>query len=153
MASCISLYRVSRNKGTLGYKHEEVARFPKASQFLNWIMKNVLQTSEIPSGGDEYEISKEQLENLLEACIRTRRYGITYKRTRTHPSGNKEHLYMVNTEVAKNILPLYEKDGNLYFPSYYDIEYAQQIIDAIQSLNEILSTTNFDRHKIMFSYH
>ena len=153
MASCIRLYKVTRHKGELVYKHEEVARYPKASQFLNWLMKNVLNTSEIPYGGDEYEISKEQLENLFEACIRARRYGITYSRSAKFPDGFKIHKCKVNEEVVKSILPLYEKDGNRYFPYYYDEEYANQILEAIETLNAILSYTNFDRYKIMFAYH
>lgn len=152
MASCISLYRYPRHKGEPG-EYGEVVRFPKASQFLNWLMKNVLNTSEIPYGGDEYEISKDQLENLLEACIRTRRYGIVYHSTKVHKGGFEEHEYKVNEEVVRSILPLFEKDGHLYFPYFYESIYAQQVIEAIQTLNEIISTTNFDIHKIMFAYH
>lgn len=151
MASCISLYRYARHKGEPG-EYGEVARFPKSSQFLNWFMKNAIQTSEIPKDG-EYEITKDQLENLLEACIRTRRYGIVYHSTKVYNSGSKEHEYKVNEEVVKSILPLFEKDGHLYFPYFYESLYAQQVIEAIQTLNEILSTTNFDIHKIMFHYH
>lgn len=138
-----------------GYKcggiFEQVARLPKASQFLNWVMHNVIGTSEIPYEGT-YEISKEQLEQLLEACNHARRYAIRCENTEIDSDGCWRSEYKVNAEVAKAILPILEKEGNMYFPYDYESTYGEQVVTAIKVINDILASTNFEKQAIYFRY-
>ena len=138
-----------------GYKcygiFEQVARFPKASQFLNWIMRNVVRSESIPFDGT-YEVTREQLEQLLEACNQVRRYGITYTHTIEHNDNYKEHVYEVNEPIARVFLPILERDSGLMFPYAYESLYGKQVISAIESLNTILASTNFEQQTIYFTY-
>ena len=147
--------RIDDDDDINGYKcygiFEQVARFPKASQFLNWIMRNVVRGDSIPFDGT-YEVTREQLEQLLEACNQARRYGITYTQTIEHNDNYKEHVYEVNEPIARAFLPILEREGHLMFPYKYETLYAEQVITAIRVLNEILTTTNFETQTIYFSY-
>ena len=131
---------------------EERARFSKASQLLSWLMKNVACSKTIPTY-QYYEVSKEKLEAFLEVLSLTRRYGIEYVGVGEQGDQYKECIYKVNESAAKTFLPLLEApNGNLMFPYKYGSLYAQQIIDAIRSLNEILATTDFETQTIYFRY-
>lgn len=125
---------------------EQVARMPKASQFVYWIMRNVINTENIPFG-ETHELSKEHLENLLEACNRVRRYAIT-TRVCNNPSNysKSQEDYIVKKEIAHEILPI------ISFPWDYHSLYAFQIIRMIRILNDILSATNFETHTIYFTF-
>lgn len=114
-------------------------------------MRNALEDESIPFDGT-YEVKREHLERLLEACNQARRYGITYKQTEDHKGGFKEHIYEVNEPVAKIFLPILERDGHLMFPYQYGTLYGEQVISAIRVLNEILATTNFEEQTIYFNY-
>ena len=130
---------------------EQVARIPKASQILNWIMTYVLHTNDIPYEGI-YKITREQLEQLLEACNNVRRYGISLIRLPKSDVPDLVPIYDVNEAIARTFLPIRELDGNLMFPYKYGCLYADQVIHAIRVLNEILATTNFEEETIYFQY-
>lgn len=139
-----------------GYKcygiFEQVARFPKASQFLNWIMCNVMRSDQIPHADATIEVTREQLEQLLEACNQVRRYGITCINANGHCEGFSQNTYAVNESIAKVFLPMRMFDGHLMFPYEYGEIYAEQVVAAIRSINEILATTDFDTQTIYFAY-
>lgn len=123
---------------------QEVARICKASQFGEWLVNYVYNGNRAMVKSPQ-KLSQEQLEWLLDACNRTRRYGIQYVGTDEY---DREH-YHVNEPIAKAFLPIRQHpDGELFFPYAYADNYAKQIIQAIQSLNTILSTTNFENDAI-----
>lgn len=126
---------------------EQMARFPQASQFLGWIMKNIIHTSSIPFE-EVYEVSKETLEDWLETCNRTRRYGITCLGSAGALEMADEHQYAVNAAIAQTFLPILERESHPMSPFQYDTLYAEQIINAILALNDVLATTNFDHQTI-----
>lgn len=130
---------------------EELVRFTKASQFLNWFMQNVLRTKAIPFD-KTYALTRKQLEQLLDACNQVRRYGITYIRTMEHKNGYKETVFEVDEPIARVFLPIMENEGELMFPYEYGSGYAEQVVYAIKALNELLASTNFETQTIYFRY-
>ena len=128
---------------------ERVARFVKATQFLNWMMRNVIRSNDIPFEGT-YEVSREQLEQLLEACNRVRRYGINRIYIGEADEMYDEGVFEVNEAIARTFLPILDPGGCIMAPYEYDSIYAGQVICAIRVLNEILATTNFQKQAIYF---
>ena len=123
---------------------QEVARFCKASQFGEWFV-NYVYNGNWAMVKSPQKLSQEHLEWLLDVCNKTRRYGIQYIGT---DEFDCDH-YRVNKPIARTFLPIRQNlDGELFFPYAYDDHYAKQIIQGIQSLNTILSTTNFENDAI-----
>lgn len=123
---------------------QEVARFCKASQFGEWFVKYVYNGNRALTKSPQ-KLSQEQLEWLLDTCNKARRYGIQYVET---DEFDCDH-YNVNETIARTFLPIRQDlDDELFFPYAYDDNYAKQIIRGIQSLNTILSTTNFENDAI-----
>lgn len=136
-----------------GYKcygiFEQVGRFGKASQFYGWVLQHVLNDNKDTIHASSVEVSKDQLENLLDACNRVRRYAFKIIEADIH---RKNCKYEVNEAIACEILPIMEINGHLMFPYAYDANYAKQILSAIKVFNEILSTTDFEKQTIYFQW-
>ena len=127
---------------------EQLARFSKASQIPKWFNDNSHIT--VWEKGEYYEIDKETLENFLSACNNVRRHGLKFVEYDLHG----ESIYTVDEDTVKNYLPILEgDDGTLSFPWEYGELYARQVIEAIQKINEILFTTNFEKESIYVNYY
>ena len=137
-----------------GYKcygiFEQVGRFSKASQFYGWILKNVLGGDNGAQHTSSLELTKDQVEDLLEACNHVRRYAISITDVDIHEGICRNCNYKVDEPTARKILPIMELGGELMFPYAYDSNYAKQVIAAIKVLNEIVLTTDFDTQAIYF---
>ena len=133
----------------------EVGYWRKANAIHKWFVENV--QSDVDDCG-YYEVSKEQLEELLDVCIKVRdcsklengwvKNGERYENGQWLPCV-EEGEYIVNPEDAENLLPT--QDGFFFGSTNYDQWYMQDIIDTIDILTKALETTDFDREMITYS--
>jgi hypothetical protein len=103
-------------------------------------------------------VSKEQLEELLEACITVRdkskmkkgliKNGETYENGKWQPC-MEEGEYIVNTEVAEELLPT--QCGFFFGSTEYDEWYMNDIIETIDILKRAIATTDFDREMVVYT--
>jgi hypothetical protein len=105
-----------------------------------------------------YEVSKEQLEDLLETCIKVRdcsklesgwvKNGERYENGQWLPC-LEEGEYIANPDIAEALLPT---QGGFFFGSTsYDQWYMEDIIDTIDILTKALETTDFDTEMIVYT--
>lgn len=116
---------------------EQLARIVKANQIFNWFVKNVM--------GDNvdqkyYEVTKQQLESLLDACNKV-------KDSCTVNQGEDEE-YIANENVAKEYLPILENQGYFFGTNNYDACYTKQVVDTVDIIKSILETTDFEKQTI-----
>lgn len=107
---------------------EDVGYWRKANAIHRWFVDNV------QNGVDncaDYEVSKEQLEDLLEICIEIR-------------DGSK----IENPEVAEKLLPT--QDGFFFGSTNYDQWYMEYVVNTIDILTKVLETTDFDREMVVY---
>lgn len=133
----------------------EVGYWRKANAIHKWFVDNV--QNEVDDCGD-YEVSKEQLQELLDICIKVRdcskmekgwiKNGETYANGKWCPC-MEEGEYIVNPEVAEALLPT--QDGFFFGSTEYDQWYLDDVVDAIDILTKVLETTDFDREMIVYS--
>lgn len=133
---------------------ENVGYWRKANAIHKWFVDNV------QNGVDNceyYEVSKEQLEELLETCVKVRdasnmekglvKNGETYQNGKLIPN-MVEGEYIVDATVANELLPT---QGGFFFGSTdYDQWYMDDIIETIDILTKALETTDFDREMITY---
>lgn len=133
----------------------EVGYWRKANAIHKWFVDNV--QNEVDDCG-RYEVSKEQLEELLDICIQVRdgsklvkgliQNGSKYKNGDWFPC-MEEGEYIENPEIAENLLPT--QDGFFFGSTNYDEYYLNDIIDTIDILTNVLENTDFDREMIVYS--
>ena len=134
---------------------EEVGYWRKANAIHKWFVDNV--QNEVDDCGD-YEVSKEQLEELLETCIKVRdcsklengwvKNGERYENGQWLPCV-EEGEYIVNPDIAEELLPT---QGGFFFGSTsYDQWYMEDIINTIDILTKVLETTDFDMEMIVYT--
>lgn len=109
---------------------EHLARIVKANQIFEWFIKNVMN-GEINK--EYYDISKEQLTELLYTCKQVVSEGV------------------VKENEAKEMLPLMENTGYFFGTSEYNNIYAIQVTDMIKILENVLSTTDFEKEAVYFN--
>ena len=114
---------------------EQLARFVKASQIFKWFVDNIVDFKI----KQHYEIAKEQLENLLNTCIKVKD---SFEQYNGH--------YIVDKDVAEALLPVMSIDGIFFGTDSYKSIYAEQIIQTIECVNNILATTDFTKESIYF---
>ena len=133
---------------------EDVGYWRKANAIHRWFVENV-------QGGEDdcdyYEVSKEQLEELLDICVQVRdesqvergwvKNGETYANGKWCPN-YVEGDVIVNPEVAENLLPT--TDGFFFGSTEYDQWYLNDIIDTIEIITKVLETTDFDLEMIAY---
>lgn len=102
---------------------QEVAYWRKANHIHNWFVENV-QDGEDDCG--IYEVSKEQLEDLLNVC----------------------KLVKVNPAVAPEYLPT--TSGFFFGSTDYDEYYMQDIEYTIEVLDKVLKETDFEKQMIAY---
>lgn len=133
---------------------EEVGYWRKANAIHRWFVENV--QNNVDDCG-RYEVSKEQLEELLAACIKVRdesklasgwvKNGERCENGQWFPCV-EEGEYIENPEVAEELLPT---QGGFFFGSTdYDQWYMRDIFDTIDILTKVLGTTDFDREIITY---
>ena len=133
----------------------EVGYWRKANAIHKWFVDNV------QNGVDDceyYEVSKEQIEELLDVCIQVRdnskmadgliENGYTYENGKKKPFMN-EGKYIANPELAEELLPT--QDGFFFGSTNYDEYYMADIEDTIDILQHALDTVDFDREMVVYS--
>lgn len=116
---------------------QQIAYWRKANHIHNWFVEN------IQNGTDDcgyYEVTKEQLEQLLEICIEVRDNS-----KMIHDSEGE--TYIKDTSTAERLLPT--KSGFFFGSTDYDKWYLEDIRYTIKELRKILKTTDFE-HEIVF---
>lgn len=109
---------------------EHLARIVKANQIFNWFVKNIMNNSMTM---EYYEVSKEQLESLLQTCKKVL-------------DGEN-----VNENAAMELLPLMQEGGYFFGTNSYNEIYTSQVISVIGIVENILATTNFEKETIYFN--
>lgn len=133
----------------------EVGYWRKANAIHKWFVDNV------QDGIDDcayYEVSKEQLEELLDICKTIKKSskmkkgkiqnGTTLKDGEWVPI-MEDGAYIENPEVAAKLLPT--QSGFFFGSTEYDEWYMQDITDTIAILTKAIETTDFDREMVVYS--
>lgn len=116
---------------------EHLARFAKANQVFNWFIEHVMGGK---ADKELHEVTKNNLENLLDICNKVQR-------------GFSEHEgeYIVNEDIAKEMLPLMKERGYFFGTNEYDTMYAHQVINVINVIKNILEITDFEKETVYFN--
>jgi hypothetical protein len=133
---------------------EDVGYWRKANAIHRWFVENV------QGGVDDcgcYEVSKEQLEELLAICIQVRdkskmadgmiENGYTYENGKREPI-MESGKYIANSEIAAKLLPT--TSGFFFGSTNYDEWYMEDIKHTIDVLTKVLETTDFDLEVIAY---
>lgn len=132
----------------------EIGYWRKANAIHRWFVENV------QNGADDcgyYEVSKEQIKELLEICITIKnkskmqkgfvKNGETYKNGMWCPC-YEEGEYIVNPKIASKLLPT--RDGFFFGSTAYDQWYMEDIKSTIDILTKALEETDFDREMVVY---
>ena len=134
---------------------EDVGYWRKANHIHKWFVDNV-QDGEDDCGN--YEVSQEQLEELLDICklIKEKSRMKTSRVTNGERfvDGGWKPIYTIgkvieNPEIAEQYLPT--QDGFFFGGTQYDQYYMEDIESTIEILTKVLEETNFDDQ--MIAYH
>lgn len=133
---------------------EQVAYWRKANHIHKWFVENV-------QGGDDnceyYEVSKEQLEDLIDVCNIVKEKCVLkkgqVKNGERMEDGKwvpiyEEGEFIENPEVAKEYLPT--TDGFFFGGTEYDQWYMEDIEYTIEALTKVLKETDFETHMIAY---
>lgn len=134
---------------------EEVGYWRKANAIHKWFVENV-QGGEDDCG--QYEVSKEQLEELLDVCKEVldkavMAPGEIVNGRRLTKDGWEDILQdgmtVLNPEVCEELLPT--QCGFFFGSTNYDEFYIDDIKETVSILTKVLKETNFDEYKIYYS--
>jgi hypothetical protein len=133
---------------------EEVGYWRKANAIHKWFVDNVQDGVD---NCEYYEVSKEQLEELLDICKTVKdktqlkkgwvHNGDTFANGKWCPN-YEEGDTITNPEVAAELLPT--QDGFFFGSTEYDEYYMADIVETIDILTNVLETTDFDTHMITY---
>lgn len=103
----------------------EVCYWRKANQIRQWFVDNC----DYPAGGncEEVEVTKEDLENLVETCRKV----------------------LENPALANELLP--RSDGFFFGSTLYDEWYFEQLEDTVNSCEDVIRSTNWEKEKVVYS--
>ena len=155
----LDMYLEKRRKFDADKERSEVAYWRKANQIHNWFVNNI-------QGGIDnctyYEVTKEQLEDLLSVCKRVLdncklvdgKVANGYSYTNDE-NGNpikkfnyEEGKVINNAELATELLPT---QGGFFFGSTdYDYWYLEDIKDTISQITRILEETDWENEIIEY---
>jgi hypothetical protein len=132
----------------------EVGYWRKANAIHKWFVDNV--QDEVDDCG-RYEVSKEQLEELLDVCVKVRdcsklvkgwvKNGERFENGQWLPC-MEEGEYIENPDIAKALLPT--QDGFFFGGTNYDQWYLEDVVYTIDIITKALETTDFDREMITY---
>ena len=115
---------------------EDLARFVKANQIFNWLIKNVTDGK---IDKDYHEISEDNMKKFYKALKKIRRHATL--------DGDGYH---VNEEDAKENVPVMDDPPVFWGVKEYNELYAEQVVKAYELVNKILCTTDFEKESIYF---
>lgn len=140
-----------------GYKtiFESLTSWRKANHIHNWFVENV------QDGVDDcgrYEVTKEQLEELLYICHKVIAGSKLVKgpivNGQTYKNGQWENCYIdgeyiEDPTVAKELLPT--TSGFFFGGTEYDQWYYADLKDTVAAIEKVLATTDFEHEIVMYS--
>lgn len=134
---------------------EQLVSWRKANQIHNWFVENV------QNGQDDcgcYEVTKEQLETLIELCMKIKlasklvkgkvKNGYTFKDGKEVPI-MEDGEYIEDPTTAMKLLP--SQSGFFFGSTEYDQWYMYDIDFTIEKILEVLRTTDFDNEIVFYS--
>ena len=134
---------------------KNAAYWRKANQIHNWFVENV------QDGNDDcncYEVTKEQLEELLEVCIKVKlasklvkgkvNNGYIFKDGIETPN-IEDGEYIEDSTTAMKLLPT--QSGFFFGSTDYDQWYMGDIDYTIEKILEVLRTTDFDKEIVFYN--
>lgn len=133
----------------------EVGYWRKANAIHKWFVDNVQDGID---NCEYYEVTKEQLEELLEVCIKVREGSKLVKgmiKNGERVENGKwvpimeDGEYIEDPSVAEELLPT--TSGFFFGSTEYDQWYLEDIEDTINILTKALETTDFDREMVVYS--
>lgn len=132
----------------------EVGYWRKANAIHKWFVENVQNDVD---DCDYYEVSKKNLQELLNICTeiknKCRMTKGSIKNGERLVDGvwtpmMEEGEYIENPEIAEELLPT--QDGFFFGSTAYDQWYMADIEETIDILTRALETTDFDREMIVY---
>lgn len=133
----------------------EVGYWRKANAIHRWFVENV--QNDVDDCG-RYEVSKEQLETLLEVCNEVLENselvegqignGYTFDTNGNKIMHYEEGKYIEDPSVAEELLPT--TSGFFFGSTDYDEYYISDIEHTVDIIKEALATTDFDREMIVY---
>ena len=127
---------------------DQLARFVKSNPIFNWFYDNVLD-HKLDKG--YHKVTREQLEKILNICIKVKNDGIVLIKKNKHGI-DELNEYRVDENIAKDLLPTYNNAKGYFGPDKYENFYAYQVINAIDIVNNILKTTDFESQTIYLNF-
>ena len=120
-----NLTEEEREKSLAMSPWNEVHYWRKANQIRNWFVENC----GYPEDGncEEVEVSKEDLENLMDTCRKV----------------------INNHELAKELLP--RSSGFFYGSQEYDEWYFEDLEDTISACERIIRNTDWEKEKVIYT--
>lgn len=139
-----------------GYKtiFEQIGYWRKANHIHNWFVKNV------QDGIDEcdtYEVTKEQLEDLLSVCKEVLNNSKLVKgkvvNGQKYENGKMVNIYqdgeyIEDSSVAEELLPT--TSGFFFGGTEYDEWYYKDVENTINIIENVLITTDFKHEVVMY---
>ena len=133
---------------------KQVAYWRKANQIHNWFVKNVQDGTD---DCGQYEVTKEQLEELLKICMEVKlnsklvkgkvNNGYTFKNGVEIPN-IEDGEYIEDPSTAMELLP--SQSGFFFGSTDYDQWYMGDIDYTIEKILEVLRTTDFDKEIVFY---
>lgn len=134
---------------------ETIADWRKANHIHKWFVDNV------QDGVDDcgtYEVSKEQLEELLDICkkvidgsklVEGWKYNGQVFEDGKLVNSYEDGEYVEDSSVAEELLPT--TSGFFFGSTEYDQWYIEDVKYTIEVIENVLNTTNFEHEIIMYS--
>lgn len=133
---------------------QSVGYWRKANQIHNWFVGNVQDG--VDNCG-KYEVTKEQLEELKRTCEEVLKGSRLTKgkivNGQHFESGKwvdcyEDGKYIENPSVAMKLLPTVS--GFFFGNTHYDQWYYADLVDTVETINEVLRTTDFEHEIVMY---
>ena len=139
-----------------GYKtiFEQIGYWRKANHIHNWFVENV-------QGGvdecDTYEVTREQLEDLLDICKKVINGSKLIKgkivNGQKYENGKMVNIYedgeyIEDSSVAKELLPT--TSGFFFGGTDYDEWYYKDVENTINIIEDVIRTTDFEHEIVMY---
>lgn len=134
---------------------DDVAYWRKANQIHKWFVDNVQDGTD---DCDYYEVSKEDIEKLLNLCKEVIDKTITKKgkivngqflKNGTWQNNYEDGLVIINPDVAEELLPT--QAGFFFGSTGYDEYYLENLKYTVDELEKILKEFDFENNYLVYT--
>ena len=116
----------------------EVGYWRKANHIHRWFVENIQDGND---NCDSYEVTKEQLEELLDVCKEVL--------INSNLIGQENNKYIEDSSIARRLLPT--TSGFFFGSTGYDNWYLEDVKNTIKIIEEIIRTTDFEKEIVIYS--